>query len=214
MEITMTEFSNLLKVKNQLIMFSSSELVEIYKEEEDFLVLLDTIAIMSQIESAFLLFDDSFREKIFSILQSHRFNCDSDIKKIINDFISYLNGLKGYSDNLVNTLKNCYLSFQEEARRVTFSSNDSLIASIADDAVVYYALQSGDMEEIKDGDYYVMSLNYLINSCPEMFSDESVVERAVSLLDKELKESKIFSDRKKFVKEAKKRLSDVNKKEE
>lgn len=214
MDITIQEFINILRIKNQLIMFSGSELVEIYKDEADFLCFLDTFILLTQVDSAFLLFSDNFSDKICTLLQDHRFNCDTEIKKSINDVISYLNGLKGYSSGYINTLKNSYLSYQEQLRHIEFISTDSFLASMANDAIVFSALRDGDLDRIEDGDYYMMSLNYFMNVCPELFKENAVVQRANSLLDKEFKNSKIFSKRKKYVKETRERLINSGKKEE
>lgn len=214
MDITIGEFINLLRLKNQLIMFSSNELVEIYEKEEDFLCFIDTIALLTEVESSFLLFSEAFSDKICTVLQDHRFNCSSDIKQSINEIISYLNGLKGYSTGYINILKNSYLSYQEQLRQVKFSTTEAFLASIADDAIVISSLKDGDLDKIEDGDYCMMSLNYFMNVCPELFENSEVFSRANSLLDKEIKESKIFSKRKKYVKETKERLINASKKEE
>lgn len=213
-DVDMKDFVNLLRLKNQLVVFSGKELDEIYKEEDVFLCFIDTIALLSEHDSAFLLFDEKISDKIYTVLQSHRFNCDTDIKEIINDIIGYLNGIKAYPKSLINILKNNYLAYQEKIRHVEFTSTDSMLFSIADDAVVFTALQEGNLDLIEDGDYYMMSLNYLIETCPEFFNDSKVVERACSLLDIESKNSKILSSRKKYVKETRNRLNDTLKREE
>lgn len=214
MVVSMTEFINMLRVKNQLISFSSNELVEIYKDINDLLVFIDTIALLSEYDSVFLLFRDDFKEKIYSVLQSHRFSCDSEVKGIINEVISYLNGLGAYPDTMVNLLKNHYLAYQEELRHVEFSATDSFMSSIAEDAIVYEAITTGDFSKVDDSDYFMMSLNYLTEVCPELFKDEDVVKRSLSAVDSACREARIFSTRKKYIKESRDRLIKASKKEE
>lgn len=214
MDITMQEFINILRIKNQLIMFSGNELIEIYKNEEDFLCFIDTFVLLTEVDSAFLLFDERFSDKICTLLQDHRFNCDSEIKQSINDIISYLNGIRGYSKGYINILKNSYLSYQEQMRQVEFSTTEAFLASMANDAIVFSSLQDGELDKIEDGDYYMMSLNYFMKVCPELFENCDVLERASSLLDKEFKSSRILSKRKKYVKETRERLNNASKKEE
>lgn len=213
MEINMTEFINIMKLKNQLIMFSSSELVEIYKDIDDFFTFLDTFILLTETDSGFLLFDDSFRDKICSVMQYHRFNCNDDIKQTINDVICYLNSISGYSREHTNLLKNGYLSYQEQMRHVEFYTTESMLASIANDAIVCCSLINGELDEIEDGDHFLMFLNYMVNVCPEFFNDKDVLKRVYFLLDKASHESRIFSMRKKYVKETKSRLVEVFKKE-
>lgn len=213
MEISMTEFINIMKLKNQLITFSTNELVEIYKDINDFFTFLDTFILLTETDSAFLLFDDGFRDKICTVMQHHRFNCNEDIKQTINDIICYLNSISGYSTEHTNLLKNGYLAYQEQMRHIEFYTTEALLAAIANDAVVCCGLISGDLDAIKDGDHFLMFLNYMINVCSEFFNDNDILKRVNFLIDKASHESRIFSTRKKYVKETKTRLMDVFKKE-
>lgn len=214
MVVSMTEFVNMMRVKTQLISFSSDELLEIYKDINDVLTFIDTIALLSEHDSAFLLFNDDFKEKIYSVLQAHRFSCDNDVKAIINEVVSYLNGLGAYPSTMVNILKNHYLAYQEGLRHVEFSATDSFLSSVAEDAIVYEALTTGDFSKVDDSDYFIMSLNYLTEVCPELFKDEDIVKRSLSVVDEACREARIFSTKKKYIKESRERLINASKKEE
>lgn len=214
MVVSQTEFINMIRTKNQLVRFSGSELEEIYSDVNDMLTFIDTIALLSDHESAFLLFDDAFRDKICTVLQQHRFNCDDEVKSIINDVIGYLNGLRSYPKGLAAIIKNSYLSFQEQTRHVEFESTDALLSAVAEDAVVFDYLQNGEEGKLGNSDCTIMSLNYFTEVYPEIFKDKEMLDRALSLLDRASRESRILSTRKKYVKESRQRVMNANKNEE
>ena len=202
----MVMINNLLTIRNHLGVVGEEQLLKMYQSPKCFENFVDAIHLLLENDSGFLLFDPSFIEKIFSVFQLHRFDCDSSTKETINDLIGVLNGIKNYPENLASILKNNYLAYQEEKRHITFYSTETLIASLSYDALVLSGLRDGNMESIKDGDYFLMSLHYLMDVYPEFFQDEGVYARCLTLIDATGKECRNFSRRKKYVKEAKERV--------
>ena len=202
----MITLNNLLTIRNHLGIVPKNQLLEMYQDPDAFLSFIDSVGILLENDSGFLLFDSSFIDKIFSVFQIYRFESDASTKEMINDLIGLLNRIKNYPNSLANILKNNYLAYQEEKRHVIFKTTDALIASISYDALVFTALMNGDTEQIQDGDYYLMSLHYLMSVCSEFFQDDEIFDRSLKLMDNTCSECRHFSKRKKYVKEAKERV--------
>ena len=201
--------NNLLTIRNHLGVVPTEELLVMYQNPRYFSHFVDSIELLLENDSGFLLFDPSFIDKIFSVFQLHRFDCDSDMKQVLNELIGSLNGIKNYPDSLANILKNNYLAYQEEKRHITFQSTDSLIASLSYDSLVFTGLYRGNLDNIKDGDYFLMSLHYLLSIYPEFFQDERVLSQCLDFINSIDIDCKRFSKRKKYVKEARERVLEL-----
>ena len=197
------DFENVLCLKNQLVNVPLDKLMEVYQDYDNYLCFLDTIAVMSDIDSSFLLFSPYFIEVIQSIIQIHRFDVeDSNVKEAINSIIGYLNQLKSYSDSYRDFLKNGYLDYHEDVRKVEFSSDRDFLFSLGYDAVVYVALHDGNMDLISDDTLFLSSLNYFIETIPDVFKDSLFLNRAIDYLNKiDDKKFPLFDRTKKYCKE-------------
>lgn len=135
---SLDDFYNVLLLRNHLEFLSVKQLEDLYQDTTNFLVFLDTIAVFSEIDSAFLLFKDEYISKIERIISINRFKSnDSDIKEIINSIIIFLNQIKCYDTSYKNILKNNYLAYQEDCRKVEMDSEQILLESLGYDAVAY-----------------------------------------------------------------------------
>lgn len=207
------EYQNILNLKNHLICLSERELENIYQDMDFYLAFIQTVFSLIENEGGMLLLDEDYIKKVLSVLQIHRFDCpNKEVKEDINGIIQCLNGVKAYPDSLKNGLKNAYLAYQEEQREITFNTKEAFAASLSYDAIVFNAIQKGQEEDIKHDKYYVMSLNYLLKTCPELF-DEKEKETAIEVLDKFEKKAKLFSFKRKLVRNAKKSVKELKKEE-
>ncbi len=211
----MIDFNNILVLRNQLIAVPIEELCKLYQDKDRYISFLDSVALLSNKDSAFLFFSGEFLNKILSVVQIHRFDFDDEeVNKVINSIITYINQISNYSSSLVNLLKNHYLIFQEEQRETKFNSDDELFRSLAYDAWVFAALIDGNLESIQDGNLFLLSFNFLLKNCPELFQDKNVRDNATALLDKVGKETRIIGSKRRKFKEAKKNFQMVVKRED
>ena len=197
MEYDIQEIKNVLFLKNQLASVDVSYLVDVYKDYESYLAFLDTVVVMSDIDSAFLLFSDKFVDKIHRVMQIHRFDkaLDKDIYNNINEIITWLNSLQAKEDYVKSIHKLNYLLFQEDIRKVGFYDEDYFVQALANDALVMEALENNHMELIEDDVLFLASVNYLRYMIPDFFEDEEILERTVKKID-DISREKGFSKRK------------------
>lgn len=184
-EFDMNDFINVICLRNQLLVVPTEEFVEMHRDEEKFLSFLDTLSVLITIDSAFFLFSDELIEKAKDVIADNRFNYkDKNIVEVINQAISYFNNIKNYDESYKNLLKNGYLGYQEDCRKATIEDEMFLLDTLAFDAVVYFALAEDRMDLIDDSDaLFLASVNYLIESIPELFNDEVIKTRALNKLE-------------------------------
>ncbi len=183
---SLDDFYNVLLLRNHLEFLSVKQLEDLYQNTTNFLVFLDTIAVFSEIDSAFLLFKDEYISKIERIISINRFKSnDSDIKEIINSIIIFLNQIKCYDTSYKNILKNNYLAYQEDCRKVEMDSEQILLESLGYDAVAYKAIVENNLELIKDADdYFLASINYFIEVIPELFKNNEIKQLVIDSIEK------------------------------
>lgn len=165
------DFKNLLVLKNQLITLNQDELKDIYQDYSNYLLVLDTIAVLISIDIGFLVLNDNYIDKIEKIIQYHRFDVDASVFDIINDMIQYLNIIKNYSLKHKSLLKKSYCAYQEDIRKVNNTDINTLIRLMAHDAYLLVALEEEDMNIVYDDQCFLSSLNYFIENAPEILQD-------------------------------------------
>lgn len=222
------DFNNLVMLKNHLCYITESDLMKLYQNYGAYLAFLDSVALLTQVDSGFLLFSDVFLHKILSVINIHRFDFD-DMKRVpgeenpeeflsvrdcVNDIIEYIHGVQGYSEELANELRKDYLAFQEEARETKFRCTEDMLKSIAYDAYVFRYLMEGKQANLADEEHNVYSLNYLMKAVPEFFQDPEINRRAIEVLDQAGKHAPVLSTRKKHIKKAKEGILSLMQKED
>ena len=118
--------------------------------------------------------------------------------------------LKLYQD------KDKYMSFLDSVVLLSdkdsaflFFSDGEFFRSMAYDAWVFAALRDGNLESIQDDNLFLLSFNFLLKNCPELFQDKNARDNATALLDKVGKKTRIFGPKKRKLKEAKKNFQMV-----
>ncbi len=177
-EYTERDFENLLCLRNELINASTSQMMEEYQDFEQYMMFLDTVLILLDTDSGFLLLDDEYSDKIFHVIQIHRFDCkDKDIRDAINLIIDRVNQTKSYSKELKEMILKDYQDYQSDLRSVEFSTQEDLIYALGYDAIVFLALKDDRMDIATEDDVFLSSVNYMMEVIPEFFSDDEISNR-------------------------------------
>ena len=211
MEEEVLDYYNILAIRNQLSTKTQQELNELYEDKGAYLAFLGTVGQMFNNDSGFIYLDESFMDKISNIIQIHRFDFDEKIvKQYINELISFMNSTKTIQEPLKKAIVDNYIIYHEVQREAFFPTQTEFITSLAMDAVVFTVLKEGQFDLIRDYNYALMSLNYLMKTCPEMFKDEEINKRAQQLLEIVDKNTKKISIKKLKLKSAKKNYLEMN----
>lgn len=182
---TMGDFINVICLRNQLLVVPEDEFVEKHKDEDQFLSFLDTFAVLTEIDSAFLLFSDDIISKIEAVITDNRFRYkERSIIEAINQVIYYVNGVKNYDESSKELLKKSYLEFHEDCRKGTIEDDDFFLKLLAYDAIVYFALAEDRMDLVENADIcFLSSINYFIEAIPELFDNAAIKIRATNKIE-------------------------------
>ena len=196
MNYSVDDYINLLALKNQLINAKLSVLMEDY--EKDYLLylqFLESVYMLSDTDSGFLLFSEDAKEKIYSIIDIHRIDDDKEISECVNEIIGALNSMNGYTPEMKKLMKEQYLAYQEEIRKVHILNGDTLVQLMAYDALCLSSLNTDGELQLKENEEYsfLSSLNYLIETCPELFNDPDIKKNADKAIDIIMKKGGFFN---------------------
>lgn len=182
-----------LYLKNHLIGFDTEQLKELYGNIDLYEYFVYSLIYILDNEPEFILLDDTLPNKIFDVLDLHRFDCKGDtiLYGLVNEIILEVNSIRLLSNNVKKEKISVYLNEQSEKRKVLLTDREDLSYTMVYDAgVVLYLFEEG--EEIPNEDMYIPSLNLLMSEMPAMFKDEKVLERAMNKLDEISKKHVIF----------------------
>lgn len=195
-EYTLDDYINLLALKNQLINAKLSTLMKDYKKDYLlYLQFLESVYMLLETDSGFLLFSEEVKDKIYSIIDIHRFDDDKEVSACVNEIIGYLNAMNGYSSEMKKLMKEQYLAYQEDIRQINILNGETLIQLMAYDALCLFALNTQEELELKPNEEYsfLSSLNYLIGTCPEIFNDPDIKKNAEKAIDIIMKKGGFFN---------------------
>ena len=192
-------------IKNQLAVLNDKQLMEVFQDQNLYVSFLENLSLLINNDSCFILLDDSYLDKIQRIIQINRFSYkDSEAVDFINELITYINSVRAYPEQTKNILKNGYLTYNEDQREAYFSTHEEFVNSLATDAVVLAALIHGQLDLIRNYDYALMSLNYIMKMCPKFFKDETIRQRAEQIIETANKNCSTISIKKLRVKKQEK----------
>jgi hypothetical protein len=198
-------------IKNQLAVLDDKQLVEIFQNKDKYVSFLENLSLLINNDSCFIVLDERYMDKIQRIIQVHRFSFkDPEAVDFINELIFYINSVRAYPNQTKNILKNGYLLYNEEQREAVFNTHTDFINSLATDAIILTALIHGRLDLIRNYDYALMSLNYIMKMCPELFKDEAVRQRAEQIIEKANQNCPTISIKKLRVKKTKKNYMNLN----
>lgn len=195
-EYTLDDYINLVALKNQLINAKLSVLLKDYNDDYLlYLQFLSSVIMLLETDSGFLLFSEEAKEKIYSIIDIHRFDDDKEVSELVNEIIGELNAINGYPKEMKKLMKEQYLAYQEELRQVSILNGETLIQLMAYDALCLFSLNTQDEFELKPNEEYsfLSSLNYLIGTCLEIFKDPDIKKNAEKAIDIIMKKGGFFN---------------------
>lgn len=210
-KLNITDFKNMLLVKNQLVYRTLEELEVFCGDEKKYATFLDSVALLINHDEGFLQLDEAFVLKIEEIIGKYRFAFkDSDYLATVNGIICQLNLLKADSEITRTSKLEHYLGWQENARMVSFDTQEDLIITVADDAFVYHIMETGEKKNIPPVIVY-SSLNYFAMVCPEVFEQKEFYQRSMDYLNARRQNIIFRRAEKNYVSEVKENIQKVKK---
>lgn len=155
--------------------------LDIYKE------FVYSIYYLLEVEPCFFILDDSFIDNTFRLLETHRF--DKEFINNVNLFekenyiIRDLNFLKNLSGKQKFKQISKYINEQFSNRRASFKSLEGLLISQSYDCSVINQLFY-EKSILPLDDLTLISINYLLNKYPFLFSNKIIRNNTNDLLEK------------------------------
>lgn len=175
-EYSINDYKNILILRNQLETISEDDLIDIYQDVSAYQVFLNSVAILANVDSAFLHYKDEYIKKIERIISIHRFDVSGQYQELINDIITFLNEVKSTSEVKKKLLMDGYFAYQEDIRNRRFKDYQEMLYFESYDAQVVYGLELGQLAFLTDSDRFISSLNYLHENIPELFIEKKDVK--------------------------------------
>lgn len=183
-EYTLEDFQDVICLRNQLLNAPLQTLMDEYQDYNQYVTFINSVITFSNIDSGFLLFDDNLIDKISRIIQIYRFeNPPQDVRDAINSIILYLNRVKAYPKEYKELLKSGYREYQEDTRKVSFETDADMLYSLGYDGIVLMALQQEQYEDLQV-DMFLASINYFLETMPELFQVDRVRKRVLEEVGK------------------------------
>ena len=215
-DISEKDLVKMIDIEYYLLAFSPEELVNIFDTKEKYLNFLDTLVVISRVDSGFFLLDSRIIESIRKVVNSMRDDFTSGINlECINSTIIMCNQADHIDKEMKNFYINNYIVNQSNIRGIEISSVNQMLALIINDAIVYDAFTNNDWSKVKNTGFLLASLMYLITYLPGVFTDEKYRKIVIDKLDSVKKSAGIFNKAlKEYVKLVNNRIDGINKKEE
>lgn len=215
MDYTTDEFIDCLCLKNQLVHAPLEKMLEEYQNYDSYEEFLLAMLVLRDSDSAFLLYNEEFSNKILRVLQIHRFDAiNQDLKSTINDIIAYVNYMKSLSPNIKELLKQEYRVYHEDVREIVFADDECFLYSLAYDAIVLSSLQDSSLDMITEDDMFLASVNYLMEVYPELLRDDTTFQLLSDRIDKLARGNGIFTNKIcQYSRQTKKRFQNFQKEE-
>ena len=174
-DIKFSEFSELMTMKNQLIIADKDWLINTYKNADDEILEMAFEGIINifMYDEAFFYLDDKYLDKVIGLITEVKDNCDVKHLRSINKIIVFVNIAKNKSIKDKEMVAKEYI-YRQEYLRDTRLDKDLLISSFCYDALVLQGIVKVNLNELDEKDFVVASLNYLIAICPDFFRNEDV----------------------------------------
>ena len=182
-EYSVDDYKNVIILKNQLLTMDSDQLKNLYEDYDNYCLFLDTLCVLINVDCGFFLLRDDIISKIEEVVQLNRFQTDSDTFDILNEMIQYFNITKNYSSNRKKILSQVYFAYQEDIRHTTFEDMNDLYEAIAYDAELVLALEKHDLDSISQDHYFMSSLNYILDTVPEITQDSHSYDLLLERID-------------------------------
>ena len=182
-DYSLEDFIDMLYLKNELDSLSLQELTDECSNVLTYAWTIDKANILLDSEPAFFLLDDSYIEKMYSLINTYRFEfSDPDFLHVSNEVISNLNSL-AYLDRVSkNSRLEHYRLWQQDCRKLDFIYFQDFKAAVVNDALVYLKFDDGNEIQLANGDI-LSSLNYFSMGRPTIFREKNFYYNAIQYLD-------------------------------
>lgn len=216
MEDNFTNFKNFIYLKDQLLKADYQVLREMYEDYENYIAFVVAVVDILNNEPLFFLLNEDMIDEVENILSIHRFTKnDSDLKETINQIVIFFNQLIANNEEEKDLLYYDFVVNQEDMRRVIFKDENTLVQALSYDADVLEAIEDNNFTFLDKDPFTLMSINYLMSRCSNLFQDERISNNTIDQLNNISDRNNHFGGRvKAYSKDLKRTVQKIKKKNE
>ena len=140
-------------------------------------------------EPALILLDRSYLEKVYAIMEVHRFDAiGREINDEIGELITLINRINSQSTEEKTSMIIDYIISQSEERQIEVVTQEDycdLLKSMIYDTIIVQALVTKDLSNINDtnSDFFICTINYLLEEMPELLVYEDALDFTTEYLE-------------------------------
>lgn len=196
-----TIFEDQLMLKNNLIWTDVNEFKERFSNIPYYISFLADVAYLLRNEPEFLFLSKEFLQKIRDTIDVHRFDLSDeqvgkysvsvdDIHGVTNAILMCLNTIDDATPVDRKEIIVSYMAYQEQVRNFKFEKVEDFTNTLAYDAAAYFTLV-GKIDTPIEPYFMMASLGYFLEETPEIFLNKKVLDKALKVIEKVHKKTKI-----------------------
>ncbi len=191
-EVTLEDvksFENEMSIKACLISNSIEQLEKMVEDKEWYINVIQILYCIISNEPALILLDRSYLEKVYAIMEVHRFDAiGREINDEIGELITLINRINSQSTEEKISMISDYIINQSEERQIEVVTQEDycdLLKSMIYDTIIVQALVTKDLSNINDtnSDFFISTINYLLEEMPELLVYEDALDFTTEYLE-------------------------------
>ena len=182
-------FENEMSIKACLISNSIEQLEKMVEDKEWYINVIQILYCIISNEPALILLDRSYLEKVYAIMEVHRFDAiGKEINDEIGELITLINRINSQSTEEKTSMIIDYIISQSEERQIEVVTQEDycdLLKSMIYDTIIVQALVTKDLSNINDtnSDFFICTINYLLEEMPELLVYEDALDFTTEYLE-------------------------------
>lgn len=178
-----------MSIKACLISNSIEQLEKMVDDKEWYINVIQILYCIISNEPALILLDRSYLEKVYAIMEVHRFDAiGREINDEIGELITLINRINSQSTEEKTSMIIDYIISQSEERQIEVVTQEDycdLLKSMIYDTIIVQALVTKDLSNINDtnSDFFICTINYLLEEMPELLVYEDALDFTTEYLE-------------------------------
>ena len=178
-----------MSIKACLISNSIEQLEKMVEDKEWYINVIQILYCIISNEPALILLDRSYLEKVYAIMEVHRFDAiGREINDEIGELITLINRINSQSTEEKTSMIIDYIISQSEERQIEVVTQEDycdLLKSMIYDTIIVQALVTKDLSNINDtnSDFFICTINYLLEEMPELLVYEDALDFTTEYLE-------------------------------
>ncbi len=188
------EVNYIIPLKNQLLNLDDDDIIKMYsKSERYYYNFLIAVVFLIEEDAEFLTLTNIIPNRILEVINHFRYQyTKKEIIDVTNSIIQSMNILKTMPAEDRRNISIRYTNEQAVKRGVTSTSIETIVKSMAYDAIAIEIMKKNNYENIKNKELFLMSISYFIDDMPLILNELDAIDKVTKVCDDYKKECKLL----------------------